>query len=143
MGNGSALAALAGMGLLAILVTVVIGVLVAAFELSVAYRLVVGNMPSYPRALGVVVLAWLASLVAAMVLRLVMSGGFGGGLLMLAAQFLVGAAIINLMLPSATGRIGYGKSCVVQLVYLVIFVVLAVVIGLLAALLFGGMLMHH
>jgi len=142
MGNGSALAALAGMGLLAILVMAVAGILVAALVLSFAYRIVVGNMPSYPRALGTVVVAWLASVVAAVILRLVMSGGLGS-LLVIAAQFLIGAAIVNLLLPSSEGQIGFGKSCLVQLVYLVIFVAIAVVVGLLVALLFGGMLMHH
>lgn len=141
MGTGSALAALAGMGMLAILVMAVVGIFVAALVLSVAYRIVVGNMPSYPRALGTVVLAWLASLVVTLVLRVVMSGGLGG-LLVLAAQFLIGAAVINLLLPSGSGQIGYGKACLVQLVYLVAFIVLAFVLGLLAALLFGSML-HH
>lgn len=142
MGNGSALAALAGMGLLAILVMAVVGILVAALALSFAYRIVVGNMPSYPRALGTVVASSLVSAVATVVLRLVMSGGLGG-LLVLAAQFLIGAAIINLLLPSGSGQIGFGKSCLVQLVYTVIFVAIAFVLVLLVALLFGGMLMHH
>lgn len=138
----SALGALAGMGMLAILVSVVVGILVAALVLSVAYRLIVGSMPAYTRALVVVVLAWLASAVVGFILKLVMSGGFGG-LLVLAAQFLIGAAIINAMLPSSGGQIGYGKACLVQLVYLVIFLVLAVVIGGLFALLFGSMLAGH
>lgn len=140
--NGSALAALAGMGMLAILVMAVVGILIAALVLSFAYRIIVGNMPSYPRALGTVVVAWLASVVASVVLRLVLSGGLGG-LLVIAAQFLIGAAIINLLLPSDSGQIGFGKSCLVQLVYMVIFIVIGIVLGLLVALLFGSMLMHH
>ncbi|GAB3786902.1 hypothetical protein GCM10028797_19060 [Dyella agri] len=128
----------AGMGLVAILLTVVVGVLVSALLLSLAYRMVVGHMPSFARALATVVVSWLASGVVGLILH----GGMGH-LLSFVAQFLVGALIINLLLPGQDGsQVGYGKSCLVQLVYMVIFFVLALVL----ALLFGGMmlgLMHH
>jgi hypothetical protein len=138
----STLAALAGMGLFAILVMIVVGVLLAALVLSVAFRLVVGYMPSYLRALGAVVLTWIAAAVALVVVGMVSHGG-AGGLLSLAVQFLVGAAVVNYLLLSQNGsQIGYGKACVVQLIYLVIFIVLALILGAIMAVLFGSMLAH-
>jgi hypothetical protein len=138
MAGISVFGALAGMGLMAILLTVVVGVLVSALVLSLAYRLVVGHMPPFARALGVVVVSWLASLVVGVILH----GGVGS-LLSWVAQFLVGALVINLLLPAQDGsQIGYGKSCLVQLLYTVIFVVIGVVLMVL----FGGMmlgLLHH
>ncbi|EIM03701.1 hypothetical protein LRK24_03990 [Rhodanobacter denitrificans] len=138
----STLAALAGMGLFAIVVMTVVGILLAALVLSVAFRLVVGYMPSYLRALGAVVLTWIAAAVA-MVLVGMVTHGSAGGLLSLLVQFLVGAAVVNYLLLAQNGsQIGYGKACVVQLIYLVIFIVLAVIFAALAAVFFGGMLAH-
>jgi len=130
--------ALAGVGLVMGLLLVVIVVAVSALLLSLAYRLVVGHMPSFARALGTVLASWLASLVVGLILH-----GGAGHLLSFVAQFLVGALVINLLLPGQDGsQIGYGKSCLVQLVYMVIFFVLAFVL----ALMFGGMMLgmlHH
>lgn len=136
----STLAALAGMGLFAIVVMVVVGILLAALVLSVAFRLAVGYMPSYLRALGAVVLTWIAGAVAMVAIGMINSGGTGG-LLSLAVQFLVGAAVVNYLLLAQNGsRIGFGKACVVQVIYLVIFLVLALIFAALAAVFFGGML---
>ena len=138
----STLAALAGMGLFAIVVMIVVGIALAALVLSVAFRLAVGYMPSYLRALGAVVLTWIAGAVAMVAIGMVNSGGTGG-FLSLAVQFLVGAAVVNYLLLSQNGsRIGFGKACVVQVIYLVIFIVLAVILGGIMALLFGSMLAH-
>lgn len=138
----STLAALAGMGLFAIVVMIVVGIALAALVLSVAFRLAVGYMPSYLRALGAVVLTWIAGAVAMVVIGMVSSGG-AGGFLSLAVQFLVGAAVVNYLLLSQNGsRIGFGKACVVQVIYLVIFLVLALIFAALAAVFFGGMLAH-
>ncbi len=138
MVGSSVFGALAGLGAMAILLLVVVGVLFSALVLSVAYRLIAGHMPSYVRALATVVVSWLAQLVVRAILH-----GSTGFLLAFVAQFLVGAAIINLLLLARDGsRIGYGKSCLVQLVYMVIFYVLAFVL----VLVFGSMLLgmfHH
>jgi hypothetical protein len=134
----SSFAALAGMGMVAMLVMFVGGILVAALVLSVAFRLVVGYMPSYLRSLGAVVLTAIVAVVAAAVLGMVMHGT-ASGLLSVIVQFLVGAAVINYLLLAQNGsQIGYGKSCVVELVYMVIGFVLALVIGLLLAMVFGA-----
>ncbi len=134
----SSFAALAGMGMVAMLVMFVGGILVAALVLSVAFRLVVGYMPSYLRSLGAVVLTAIVAVVAAVVLGMVMHGA-ASGLLSVIVQFLVGAAVINYLLLAQNGsQIGYGKACVVELVYMVIGFVLALVIGLLLAMVFGA-----
>lgn len=134
----SSFAALAGMGMLALLVMFVGGILVAALVLSVAFRLVVGYMPSYLRSLGAVLLTAVAVVVASVVLGLVMHNG-ASGLLSGVVQFLVGAAVINYLLLAQNGsQIGYGKACLVELVYMVIGFVLAVIIGLIVAMVFGA-----
>ena len=136
----SSFAALAGMGMVALLVMFVGGILVAALVLSVAFRLVVGYMPSYLRSLGAVVLTAIAAAVAAVVLGMLMHSG-ASGLLSVIVQFLVGAAVINYLLLAQDGsQIGYGKACVVELVYMVIGFVLALVVGLLLAMVFGAAL---
>ena len=138
--SSSTFAALAGMGLFAILVMSVVGVLLAALVLSVAFRLVVGYMPSYLRALGAVVLTFVAVLVASVVVGMVMQGAVGG-LLSMIVNFLVGAAVVNYLLLAQNGsQIGYGRACVVQLVYSVIGIVLGVIIFAIMAVFFGGML---
>lgn len=122
----SVFGALAGAGLFFGLLIIVVGVLVSALVLSLAYRLVVGHMPDFARALGTVVASWVASFVVGLIL----SGGVGH-LLSFVAQFLVGALVINMLLLAQDGsQIGYGKSCLVQLVYMVIFFVLAFLLAL-------------
>ena len=139
----SSLAALAGMGLFALLVMLVVYILVGALILSVSFRLVVGFMPSYLRALAVVVLAWIATFVVSLILRMILPAA-AGGFLSLAALFLVGAAVANYLLPAADGsQIGYGKACVVQLVYMVIGFVLALLIGFIVMSMFGAALLAH
>ncbi|MGH8157098.1 MAG: hypothetical protein ACREPQ_03185 [Rhodanobacter sp.] len=135
----SSFAALAGMGMMALLVMLVGGILLGALVLSVAFRLVVGYMPSYLRALGAVVLTAIAVVVASVVLGMLMHGGAGSGFLSVAVQFLVGAAVINYLLLAQNGsQIGFGKACVVELVYMVIGFVLALIIGLIIAMVFGA-----
>lgn len=136
----SSLAALAGMGLFAVLVAVVVGILVGALILSVAFRLIVGIMPSYLRALGAVVVSMVAVFVVGLIFGMVMRGG-GGGLVSMIVNFLVGAAAVNYMLPAANGsQIGFGKACLVQLVYMVIGIVLALILGFIFAMAFGAAL---
>lgn len=134
----SSFAALAGMGMLAMLVFIVTGVLIAALVLGLAFRLVVGYMPSYLRSLGAVLLTFVAVLVVSVVLGMILPFGLSR-LLALVAAFLVGAAVVNYLLLAKDGsRIGYGKACLVQLVYIVIEFVLALVLGLIMAMVFGA-----
>lgn len=138
----SSLAALAGMGLFGILVMIVVGILLAALVLSVSFRLVVGYMPSYLRAIGALVLTWIAVVIAMVVVGMVTHGAVGG-LLSMIVNFLVGAAVVNYLLLAQNGsQIGYGKACMVQLVYSVIGIVLGAIIVGIVAVFFGSMLAH-
>jgi hypothetical protein len=138
----SSLAALAGMGLFGIVVMLVVGILLAGLVLSVSFRLVVGYMPSYLRAIGALVLTWIAVAIAMVVVGMV-THGTAGGLLSLIVNFLVGAAVVNYLLLSQDGsQIGYGKACMVQLVYSVIGIVLGVIAFAVMAVFFGSMLAH-
>ena len=139
----STFAALAGMGLFAILIMIVVGIALGALVLAVSFRLVVGFMPSYLRALAAVVLAWVAAFVVSLILRMILPAG-AGGLLPLAVLFLVGAAVVNYLLLAADGsQIGYGKACVVQLIYMVIVFVLALLIGFIVVSMFGAAILAH
>lgn len=129
-------AALAGMGIFAIVMMVVVGVVLGALVLCLAYRMVVGFMPSYVRALCAVVIGMLVSFL----LRLVLPAGWGG-VLSLVVNLLVGGAVINYLMPAQDGQqIGFGKGVLVQLVYLLMFIVLMVVLGFVLAIFFGSML---
>ncbi|PWK82708.1 hypothetical protein [Fulvimonas soli] len=141
----ASLGVLAGMGMLGLLGMVVVSLLVGALLLSLAYRIVVGTLPSYLTALGTVLVGGIAGWVAALVLRVLLHTG--GGLLAVPVHFLAGAAAVHFMLPAPTGtRLDFGKACLVQLLYLVMFIALGIVAGLVLSVLFGGALlagMHH
>lgn len=132
---GNMLGALAGLGLPVALLVVAVGVTVMALLLMIAFRMVLGYMPSYLRATVVVVAATLAS---ALVLGVAYAFGGGSRLLSIAVQFAVGAALVHLLLLADTGvRIGYARACLVQLVYTVMEIVLGVTIAIVAVTLFG------
>lgn len=135
--GSSSLVALAGMGIVPMLVMVVIGILVAAMVLCVAFRLVVGYMSSYVRSLSVVLLTVAAVAVVLVVLGIVMPGA-ANDMTAAAVGLLAGIATVNHLLPSENGiRIGYGKACLVQLVYLVINFVLVMIVSAVLAVVFG------
>lgn len=136
----STFAALAGMGMLAMLIMIVGGILLAGLLLCVAFRMVVGYMPSYLRSVGAIVLTFVAVVAVSIVLRMILPGS-ASGLLTLVVQFLVGAAVVNYLLLAQNGsRIGYGKACLVQLVYLVMQILLVLIIGVIIAVVFGAAL---
>ena len=134
----SSLAALAGMGMLGLLIMIVGGILLGALILCLSFRIAVGYMPSYLRSIGAILLTFVAVIVVSVVLRMVLPQGMGS-LLSLVADFLVGAAVTNYLLLSRDGsQIGFGKACLVQLIYMVIFFVFSLVIGLIMAMVFGA-----
>jgi hypothetical protein len=134
----SSLGALAGMGLMAMLVILVVGVLVGALVLCVAFRIVLGYMPSYLRAIAVVVLTGVASFIVLIVVGMLL-GGQGSSLLGVIIEVLIGALLVNYLLVSVDGsRIGFGKACLVQLVYIVIAFLIGLLIFALMAMMFGA-----
>lgn len=138
---GNPFAMLAGVGVIGALALVVIGIALSALVLSVAFRLVVGYMPAYSRAVVAVVAIWLATLVAELVLAIVIRGPTGGVLTAL-VMFLVGAWVVNRLLRTDTGlAIGFGRACLVQLAYMVIAFLLALLLGFVLMLVFGAAFM--
>lgn len=131
--DSSLFVALAGLGLFGMLVLAVVGVLLAALLLCAAFRLVLGYMPSYLRAVGVVVLVWIAGWATMLLVAKFWPGGAAGPLSLL-LQFVVGAALVNRQLLARNGsRIGYAKAGMVQLIYLVVFVALALAVDFVMA----------
>jgi hypothetical protein len=123
------LAALAGMSVFGLWVAAVAGVLLGALLLSVAFRVVVGHLPSYLRAVGTVILTLVATSLALLVPGLVLPGGVGR-LFGAAVMFLVGVAVINRVLHTETGlAIGYARAALVQLAYMVVAILLALAFG--------------
>ena len=136
----SSLAALAGMGMFAMRVMIVGGILLGALILCLSFRIAVGYMPSYLRSIGAILLTFVAVIVVLIVLRMVLPQGMGAPLSVV-ADLLVGAAVVNYLLLSKDGsQIGYGKACLVQLIYMVIFFVFSLVIGLIMGMVFGAAL---
>ncbi len=132
----SSFAALAGMGMFAMLLMIVGSILMGALILCLSFRLVVGYMPSYLRSIGVILATFVAVLLASVVLGMIPHGL--SSFLSLLADFLVGAAVINHLLLAQDGsQVGYGKACLVQLVYMVIGFALLLVLGLIMAMVFG------
>lgn len=118
---------IAGMGTLVALLIIAAGIAIAALLLMLAFRGVMGYRPSYPRSMAAVVLMAIAS---AAVLGVIPGRGGSGRLLGIVVQFLVGAVLVRLLLPSNTGdRIAYGKACLVLLVYTALELVLGLVVA--------------
>lgn len=152
----SGFGALMGLGMGMMFGAIVIGVLVGALVLMLATKLVEKFTPSYGQALLVTLACLGAVFVVNMVLGLVGfgggMGGFGGGffaprgLLVLVADFLVGAWVIQQLLKLPSGeRMAYGRACLITLVQYAIGIGIGIVFGLVFGVLLGGMFaaMHH
>ena len=159
------MAALGGM-LVMFLVFAVVGLLVAALILKFSVRIAAGFSPGYLRSLGAVVVAAVLGFIVNVILTMVLGAGgsmmsgdpeaaaaamAGTGLavmgLSLVASFLINAFCVNWLIKRPDGgAIGFGRSLLVVLVYMIILVVLGIIagvvigmLGLGAAGLAGGM----
>lgn len=133
----SMMGALAGMGWLATLVMIVGSILLASLMLYLAFRLVVGHVTSYLRAIGVVLLTVIASLPVYALMGILLPMGLGG-LFALVVQFFIGAAVTRQWLLTQDGRpLAYARACMVQLVNVLISVGMAVGIIVVLAVAFG------
>jgi hypothetical protein len=146
------MAALGGMILVVMAVAFVVALLIAGLVLKFSVRLLQGFSPGYGKSLLVVFLAGVVGSVINIVLTMVMGPGLGdpsamangeaamAGAMMaslgvmaisLLASLFITAFFINLLVKAPDGRaIGYGRSCLVSLLYLVVMVVLGIVIGI-------------
>ena len=150
-------AAMVGGALFGFLIFAVIMLLIAGLIMKVSVRLVEGFSPSYGRALLVVVIAAVIGFVLNIVISMVMgvggmaAGGAMGGsdpeaaaaamaamgtamlgvfAITLVASLIVNAFCINWLIKHPDGRaIGFGKSLLVALLYLVILTVIGMVLG--------------
>ena len=156
------MAALGGMILVIFAVMMVLGLLVGGLILKFSVRLLQGFSPSYGKSILVVFLAGVAGFIINIVLTMVMGVGAGMaesatmgneaaaagalmaslgimGVSLLAALFIT-AFFINLLIKSPTGEaIGYGRSCLVSLLYLVAMVVLGFVASIAIGVIIGVM----
>ena len=156
------MAALGGMILVIFAVMVVLGLLVGGLLLKFSVRLLQGFSPSYGKSILVVFLAGVAGFIVQIVLTMVMGVGAGMGdpaamgseaamagammaslgvmaISLLAALFIT-AFFINLLIKAPDGRaIGYGRSCLISLLYLVAMVVLGIVASILIGIIIGVM----
>ena len=132
--DGNMLGALAGAGLLTVLVALVVGVLIYALILMSAYKLVVKSNPGYGKPIVTVLAIMGAGLVVGFVLGLVLGWlGLLGRLVVLAVNFLVAAWLIQKLMKAPTGEISYGRACGVEAVAIGISVAISIVLGILFA----------
>ncbi len=132
-----------GTALVTALVVLVIAIVVGALIVQLATKLAAGFKPSLGNAVATVIVGIIAGMVASWLLQMVMSGGTGS-LIGIVVAFLVNAAVINFMIKQpAGGQMGFGKACLVSLIqyiiYIVLGVILAVVIGGSVLSMLGGM----
>lgn len=156
------MAALGGMILVIFAVMLVLGLLVGGLILKFSVRLLQGFSPSYGKSILVVFLSGVVGFIIQMALTMVMGVGAGmtdpasmgneaaaAGMMMaslgimgvsLLAALFITAFFINLLIKSPTGQaIGYGRSCLVSLLYLVAMVVLGFVASIVIGIIIGMM----
>ncbi|MFY2763248.1 hypothetical protein [Arenimonas sp. MALMAid1274] len=157
------MAALGGMILVVALVAFVLGLLIGGLVLKFSVRLIESFSPGYGKSVLVVFLAGVVGFVINIIVAMVMGVGataasqaasadptmagagammasLGASAISLVASLFVSAFFINLIIKHPDGRaIGYGRSCLVALLYLVVMVVIAIVasigLGILMAML--------
>lgn len=149
------MAAIGGM-LVVSLLFIVVGLLVAALILKLSVRIAAGFPAGYLRSLGTVVVAGILGFIVNFALSMVLgigSGAMGAGDseaaavamagaglaflgISLVANFLINAFCVNLMIKRPDGgSIGFGRSLLVVLVYMIILIVIGIVLGVVMAML--------
>ncbi|TNJ35603.1 hypothetical protein [Arenimonas terrae] len=153
--------AVVGGMLVGFLVAAIIGLLFAGLVLKFSVRLVEGFSPGYGRSLLVVFLAAVTGFIVNVVTTMVLGVGtnmaamgadadpaaamaaMGSSMLLvwgisLVAGLVINAAFINLLIKHPDGRaIGFGRSLLVALLYLMVMVVLTVVISIVLGVVLG------
>jgi hypothetical protein len=156
MGNEAGVGALMGMGLGIILVGIVVGLIVGTLILMLATKLVEKFTPSFGKALVTQIVCGIACFIVAIVVGLVLRGSILGSLIILVLDVLVSAWIIQQLITrpggavadggamamTASGKMSYGRACLIAVIEYVIYIV----IGVIMALVFGGAMLaalHH
>lgn len=152
-----------GAMLLIFVVVAVLFLFVGALVLKYSVSLIEKFSPSYGRSVLTVLLAGIISFVISIILVLVFGLGAAGmgtamdseaamasmgmvsilsNLISAALSFLVMAFSINLLIKRPDGSaMGFGRACLVSLLYMVVMLVLFVIVGIVLAIVFGAALM--
>lgn len=151
------MAALGGMILVIFAVMCVGGLLIGGLVLKFTVRLLQGFSPGYGKSVLVVFLAMLVGFIVNIVLSMVMGVGnaammggdeaamasamaasLGAMAISLLASLFITAFFVNLMIKQPDGQaIGFGRSCLVSLLYLVVMVVLVIIASLVLGVVIG------
>ncbi|GAB2536242.1 hypothetical protein [Rhodanobacter koreensis] len=120
--------ALANVGMLGSFVLCVIDLLLGALLLCLAFRIVVGYVPSYTRSIAVLALTLVAMAAAVVVSGMLLPDDTYRLPTVVAVGFMVGAWAVDRLLMSRTGgRLGYTRAGLVQLVFMVAGFVLVMI----------------
>jgi len=152
------MAALGGVVLVVLALVVVVGVLIGGLVLKFTVRMLQSFSPGYGKSVLVVLLAGVAGLVVNVVLSMamgvgnsaMMAGGdqaamagammasLGATAISLVASLFITAFFVNLLIKQPDGQaIGFGRSCLVSLLYLLVMVVLTIIVSVVLALVIG------
>ncbi len=152
------IAALGGMLVVVFGVMLVVGLLVGGLVLKFTVRLLQSFSPGYGKSVLVVFLAGVAGFVVNIALSMVMGVGssammaggdeaamasamaasLGAMAISLVASLFITALFVNLLIKQPDGQaIGFGRSCLVSLLYLVVMVVLAIIASVVLGLVIG------
>ncbi len=102
---------------------------IGAGIIMLATRIVAGFTPKFLTALIVAVIETIAAGVASWLLNMVLGAGGLSSLVALVLIFLINAAVLNALAKRPDGaQIGFGKSCLVTLVQIIIEIVLCVIL---------------
>lgn len=149
--------------LVAMLIGFVVTLLVGGLILKFSVKLIEKFSPSYGRCVLTVLLVGIAGFVVSLVLSMVFGIGSAGmaanadpaaamasmgaatlvsSLVTLVITFLLLAGGVNLMIKHPDGRaIGFPRSCLVALLYVVIFMVLGFIVSIVLGVFFGAAMM--
>ena len=102
---------------------------VGAGIIMLATRIVAGFTPKFLTALIVAIIETIAAGVVSWLLNMVLGAGGLSSLVALVVIFLVNAAVLNALAKRPDGaQIGFGKSCLVTLVQIIIEIVLCIIL---------------
>jgi hypothetical protein len=152
------MAAFGGMILVALAVMLVVGLLFGGLVLKFTVRLLQGFSPGYGKSVLVVFLAMVAGFVVNIILSMVMGVGDNAALMSgdeaavagalmaslgllaisLLASLFITAFFVNLLIKQPDGQaIGFGRSCLVALLYLVVMVVVTIIASVVLGIVIG------
>lgn len=118
------------MGILITLLAIVVGIAVAAIILRLAAKIVSAPEIPFGKAMLIVVVAFFATAAAGFILGLILGQGILAQLVSLVVGACVSALIYSKMIPTS-----FGKGILIYVMQIVV----VFVIGLIVAVLFGGM----